>query len=55
MRTLAEQQDYLAMISDPKLLAAARKLFSDYGYQNTAVTEIAKIAGVSHALRGEFD
>src|SRR5262245_6580595 len=36
--------------TERRLLAAARKLFSDYGYQNTAVTEIAKAAGVTHAL-----
>ena len=36
--------------TERRLLAAARKLFSDYGYQNTAITEIAKVAGVTHAL-----
>ena len=36
--------------TERRLLAAARKLFWDYGYQNTAVTEIAKAAGVTHAL-----
>ena len=36
--------------TERRLLAAARKLFSDYGYQNTAITEIAKAAGVTHGL-----
>jgi AcrR family transcriptional regulator len=36
--------------TERRLLAAARKLFSDYGYQNTAITEIAKAAEVTHAL-----
>ncbi len=36
--------------TERRLLTAARKLFSEYGYQNTAITEIAKVAGVTHAL-----
>lgn len=40
--------------TERRLLAAARKRLSDYGYQNTAVTEIAKAAGVTHALINSY-
>lgn len=33
-----------------KLIEAARKLFSEYGYEGVSVTDIGKKAGVSHAM-----
>jgi len=33
-----------------KLMEAARKLFSEYGYEDVSVTDIGKEAGVSHAM-----
>lgn len=33
-----------------RLLEAARRLFSEYGYDNVTVTEIGKAAGVTHGM-----
>ncbi|SDG05324.1 TetR/AcrR family transcriptional regulator [Alloyangia pacifica] len=33
-----------------RLTAAARQLFDEYGYHNVSVTQIARMAGVTHAM-----
>lgn len=45
--TLKEQQ---SQRTKERLTAAAKKLFSEYGYHNVSVTDIGRAAGVSHSM-----
>ena len=49
-RTRLTQKDRQSAATKARLLEAARRLFREYGYHDVSVTEIAREAGVTHAM-----
>ena len=49
-RSRLTQKDRQSAATKARLIEAARRLFREYGYHDVSVTEIAREAGVTHAM-----